>query len=215
MILENRKLVTKVSVFIIWLFTISAICGVMLGKLDWFMSKTPLNLLLILALLIVAFPLRETKTILLFLFIIVSSIFAEWLGVNYGLIFGEYDYGSNFGPKIGGVPYLIGINWAFLTFVTACISESWVKGFWWRTLIGAALMVLLDIFLEHSAPIFDFWYWSTGKPPLQNFLGWFALSLIYQALYHKLKIQGNTEFSYNVYASQLVFFVIFYFYFPN
>lgn len=211
----SHKFITALSIFIIWLFTISAITGVSIGQQEWFMSKTPLNLLLILSLLILAFPLKETRVILLFLFISVSSIFAEWLGVNYGLIFGDYTYGNNFGPKIGGVPYLIGINWAFLTLITAAMASSWFSNFGLRVLAGAALMVLLDVFLEYSAPRFDFWYWEQGSPPIQNYLGWFALSAGYQMIYQKLKITGNVALSYNIYASQLLFFVYFFFFFKS
>lgn len=209
------KFITSLSIFIVWLFTISAISGVSIGQIDWFMSKTPLNLLLIVTLLIVAFPLREPRVILLFLFIAVSSIFAEWLGVNYGLIFGEYTYGNNFGPKIGGVPYLIGINWAFLSLITGAMASRWTDNFWSSIIVGAGLMVLLDVFLEFSAPRFDFWYWKQGSPPIKNYIGWFGLSFIYQLLYRKLKIKGNVLLSYNIYASQLLFFVYFYFFFKS
>ena len=36
-----------------------------------------------------------------------TGIFVEFLGVNYGLLFGEYLYGRNLGPKLFGVPFLI------------------------------------------------------------------------------------------------------------
>ena len=209
----NSKAITYQSIFVIWLFTISAISGVSIGQLDWFMSKTPLNLLLILAILILTFPIREPKVIALFLFIGVTSIFAEWLGVNYGLIFGEYTYGSNFGPQIGGVPYLIGINWAYLSLITAAMTSYWFQNIWIRVLTGAGLMVILDVFLEFSAPRFDFWYWKDGSPPLQNYIGWFALSFFYQLIYQKLKIKGNSTISHNIYASQLLFFAYFFFFF--
>lgn len=213
--MPDKRTITSVSIFIIWLFTISAISGVSIGQLEWFMSKTPLNLLLIITILILAYPVKELKVVLLFLFIAVSSIFAEWLGVNYGLIFGEYTYGKNFGPQIGGVPYLIGVNWAYLSLITAAMASHWFKNFWARVIAGAGLMVLLDFFLEFSAPRFDFWYWKDGVPPIQNYIGWFALSFIYQLIYQKLKIKGNALISYNIYASQLLFFAYFFFFFRS
>lgn len=43
---------------------------------------------------------------------------AEWVGVQKGWLFGVYHYGSNLGPKLAGVPLIIGINWAMLTLAT-------------------------------------------------------------------------------------------------
>lgn len=208
---EQRKFLNYFSVFLLWLFSLSAIVGIYAGQQDWFMSKTPLNMLLILGLTILVFPLNSWKKGLLFLSIGLLSIFAEWLGVNYGLIFGEYEYGANFGPKIGGVPYLIGVNWAFLTFATGAMTSSWFKTFWARVVSGASLMVILDYFLEESAPRFDFWYWDLGYPPLQNFIGWFVLAFIFHAMFQRLKIKGNTLFSHHLYALQLLFFIFFFF----
>ena len=208
---EPGKFLNYFSVFLLWLFNLSAIAGIYVGEQDWFMSKTPLNMLLILGLTILVFPVNTWKKGLLFLAIGLASIFAEWLGVNYGLIFGDYVYGTNFGPKLDGVPYLIGVNWAFLTFATAAIASKWLKGLWVRVLTGALLMVILDFFLEESAPRFDFWYWDLGFPPLQNFLGWFVLAFIFHMIYQRLKVKGNPLFSHHLYISQLLFFVFFYF----
>ena len=208
---EKRKFLTYFSIFLLWLFNLSAIAGIFVGQQDWFMSKTPLNMMLILGLTILVFPLDSFKKAFLFLGIGIASIFAEWLGVNYGLIFGDYHYGANFGPKIGGVPFLIGVNWGFLTFATGAIASAWLKPYWAKVLCGASLMVLLDFFLEESAPRFDFWYWDVGYAPLQNFIGWFVLAFLFHSVYQRLKIKGSTLFSHHLFASQLLFFVFFFF----
>lgn len=39
------------------------------------------------------------------------SIFAEHLGVEYGILFGDYYYTQDFGPKLIGVPIAIGFAW--------------------------------------------------------------------------------------------------------
>ncbi len=211
---EPRKFLNYLAVFLLWLFNLSAIGGIYAGEQDWFMSKTPLNMLLILGMTVLVFPVTTLRKGLLFVGIGITSIFAEWLGVNYGLIFGDYVYGANFGPKLDGVPYLIGVNWAFLTFATGAMASKWLNSFWLRVSAGALLMVLLDFFLEESAPRFDFWYWDLGYPPLQNFLGWFALAFLFHLVFQSLKIKGNTLFSHHLYASQLLFFVFFYFWKP-
>ena len=51
----------------------------------------------------------------------------ESLGVNYGLIFGNYEYGNNLGFKFFGVPFLIGINWIILTAISANTASFLTK----------------------------------------------------------------------------------------
>ena len=191
----DPKFLKYLSVFLLWLFNISAIIGVIGGNLDWFMTKTPATMLLILGLLFVVFPINSAPKIALFSIIVTVSIFAEWLGVNYGLIFGDYYYGKNLGPKIGGVPLLIGTNWAVLTFVSGQIGSRWFNNKVVAAMSGAGLMLLLDFFMESSAPVFDFWYWDIGFPPLQNYIGWFLLAFIFHLLFQSLKIKGSTFFS--------------------
>ena len=201
------------SIFIVWLFHISAIVGICLGNLDWFNRKTPLNLGLSLGLFLVIYPINNSKKIIAFIIFFLGGMFAEWLGVNYGILFGDYKYGQNFGPKLDGVPYLIGFYWALLTFITASILNYTNFSSWLKIVISAGLMVLLDFFMEHSAPIFDFWEFKDGLAPLENYTAWFAIAIIFHAILNQLKIKGEKLFALNLYAAQLSFFIFFFFYF--
>ena len=49
---------------------------------------------------------------------------SEILGVKFGVIFGDYEYGSALGLKIFDVPLLIGANWAILTVSCSALSET-------------------------------------------------------------------------------------------
>ena len=42
------------------------------------------------------------KNLVLLVIVFIFTFFAEWIGVNYGWIFGEYVYGNSLGFKIGG-----------------------------------------------------------------------------------------------------------------
>ena len=108
--------IKPLSIFILWLFQLTAIIGVSIGFKDWFISKTPLNLLITFCLLILNFRIDTVKKIIYSLSIIIISLFVEWVGVKYGFLFGEYKYGHNLGYKIDGVPLLIGVNWLLLLF---------------------------------------------------------------------------------------------------
>ena len=48
---------------------------------------------------------------------------SEILGVNYGLIFGDYIYLDNLGYKVFGVPVIIGVNWIILTYISGSFSN--------------------------------------------------------------------------------------------
>ena len=57
---------------------------------------------------------RKTHTPTFWLFIgiaFATGMLVEWIGVHTGYLFGSYDYGTVLGPKLLGVPLIIGINW--------------------------------------------------------------------------------------------------------
>ena len=201
----------RASIFMIWLVTISGIIGISMGYGDWFLPKTPFNLLLGMGLLYWNFPASKGW----FSFAIWSVVFligmgVETLGVNYGLLFGDYRYGDNLGPKVMGVPPLIGINWVVLTFLSGFIARQLFGAKWLACLAGAALMVALDFFIEPVAPVFDFWHWDDGHAPLQNFAAWFFVALLLQFITFQEIPDHQHRFPWHHFASQAVFFVFFY-----
>ena len=199
------------SVGIIWLFHISAIIGISLGNLDWFIEKTPIKLGLSFFLFLLIYPIDNLKKIIALVLFFIGGMFAEWLGVNHQILFGEYTYGHNFGPKLDGVPYLIGAYWSLLTFITASILDYTSLSYRIKVIGAAGLMVLLDFFMEKSAPSFDFWNFTGGMPTLENYWTWFLLGILFQVTLKIFKIKGNKVFSLNLYIAQLCFFLFFYF----
>jgi putative membrane protein len=186
--------------------------GIWLGYGGWFLPKTPVNLILCFALLVWIGDLLSTRKMVVAFVFFLAGMLVEWVGVTYGFPFGEYRYGNNLGPKLDGVPYLIGINWAMLIMVTGSIAAQFIKPAIVKVTIGAALMVLLDFFIEQSAPAFDFWHWSGAHIPINNYIAWFVVSYglhwIFQAHIRNL----NFKFSLNLYLAQLVFFASSYVY---
>ena len=199
-----------ISIFIVWLFHLTAMIGVSIGYEYWFISKTPLNLSLIFLLLIWTFPEKSLRLGIGIGVFFIGGMLLEWLGVQYGLFFGNYTYGNNLGPKFFGVPWFIGINWAVLTVTSASIATSLLQNKYTRSFLGAGLMVFLDFFLEQSAPTFDFWVFENGVVPLKNYIAWFAISLLFNFIYQSLNLRASSKFSYHLYIAQLVFFVYFY-----
>ena len=194
------------SIFLIWLFSISAIIGIYLGHLDWFIPKTPINLLLGAVLLFWNIPIDNFKKVSIWLIAFLVGMFVEILGVQTGVIFGTYYYGENLGLKFMGVPYLIGVNWAVLSFITAAIANHISKNFWIAVVIGASLMVGLDVLLEQLAVVFDFWHFEDGVPPLQNYAAWFIVAFFLQIMIHKTVLIRDINFSLHLFLSQVIFF---------
>ena len=201
----------NISIFIIWLVTISGVIGIWLGHGDWFLPKTIFNLSLGAAILIWNFPLKNGwKSLVIWSIVYLIGMLAEIIGTNTGILFGNYSYGNNLGPKIIGVPPLIGINWIVLTFLTATIARRVIHFKWLSIICGALLMVGLDFFIEPIAPIFDFWSWDEGVAPLKNFIHWFIVSLLMQAVVYDELPEKNHYLPIHHFASQVLFFTFFY-----
>lgn len=200
---------TTIGILILWLFHISGILGIYFGNKEWFISKSSITLTISLCIFFFLYPLNEKKHYLLFFLFAFIGMLAEWLGVHYGLFFGDYAYGANMGPKLDGVPYLIGAFWALLTFMTAEIARLIVSKKWQVVFLAAALMVFLDLLMEKSAPIFDFWAFE-GQVPINNYISWFVIGLLLQTILAQFKVSGKKSIAIHLYTVQFVFFMVFY-----
>ena len=197
---------SKISVFIIWLFHLCGMVGISYGNKEFFLAFTPINLFISFVLLFVnqkQLESKELKSVFLIFFI---GMISEMLGVNYGLIFGDYVYLDNLGVKILGVPVLIGVNWIILTFITGSLSSFIFKNKYVSILMGAILMIGLDLLIEPVAPLLGFWIFDLQKVPLQNYLGWFVIGMITQALFQFKIAEKELTFSTHLLIINAIFF---------
>ena len=207
--MQPKALLTKytLSIAIIWLFHVSGILGLLYGYSKWFVGATPLNLSLCFGLLMYTswgVPRLNTAIVLIFS----VGMLAEILGVNYGLIFGHYQYGEALGPKLMGVPWLIGANWCILVVCSGTIAQELFDTVWARVLTGVGLMLLLDVLIEPIAPVLDFWEFNTGVAPLQNYLGWFCVALPLHVFFQMQGIKIKGWFTHHLFLLQLLFFTL-------
>jgi putative membrane protein len=202
--LNSNKL--KLSIFLIWLFHFSAIIGIILGFEDWFLPLTPLNLILCFGLLVWNISQVQLRDVLLLFIPFAFGMVAEWLGVNFGLIFGDYEYGQNLGAKIWGVPWMIGVNWSILVLITADIAKNISAKIWLSALIAALFMVGLDVLLEIVAPPFDFWEFKRGVAPLQNYVGWLVVAFLAQFIFQYYYTKSNFILSFATFIVFTLFF---------
>ena len=201
-----NKPTSIISIGIIWLFHICGMIGISYGNKEFFLAFTPINLFISFVLLFINQVQLEKPELNATLIIFFIGMISEILGVNYGLIFGDYVYLDNLGFKVLGVPVLIGVNWIILTFITGSMSSYIIKNKYIAVLTGAILMILLDLIIEPVAPLLGFWIFDLPTVPLQNYIGWFVIGLTTQYIYHFNIERKEYLFSINLLLVNAIFF---------
>ena len=192
----NKK---NISIFIIWLVHISGLLGMVFYDLDFFAGYTSLNLFLMSIILFANIKLNNKNRIFALLLIFLIGMLSEFIGVNYGLIFGEYIYGNNLGFKLFGVPLLIGLNWVILTVICANIASFLIKNnsILQMIIVGTSLMLLIDIVMEPIAPKLDLWKFKNLVVPSSNYIGWLIISILTQTIDNTKCKQKEVKLSFN------------------
>ena len=198
----------NISIIIIWLVHISGFLGMLFYDLVFFAGFTSVNLFLMSIILFLNFKLSSRREILSILSIFLIGMITESLGVNYGLIFGDYEYGNNLGFKLFGVPFLIGINWIILTAISANIASFLTKNnsVLLTIITGALLMLAMDFVMEPIAPKLDMWRFKNLIVPSSNYIGWLIIGLITQTIYNLLFREKEIIVSINLYTAFFLFF---------
>lgn len=198
------------AIAVLSILYIVGITGIVMEIHPNFILLTPINLLLSVG-IVLAFHTNQYPNIQIFLIITYLYGFsAELYGVQTGLLFGEYTYGRVLGPKIGGTPLVIGVNWVLLSYsIGVTMNHLFPKGHWLpKGFLAAILMVSLDILIEPVAIQQGFWSWKEGKPPLQNYLGWFLVSLPLLCIFTKTQGAVRNKVAVALFILQILFFAI-------
>ncbi|MCD4752340.1 MAG: carotenoid biosynthesis protein [Anaerolineaceae bacterium] len=158
------------------------------------------------------YSLRTAVYILIFTYL--SAFAAEMLGVNFGLIFGEYYYTKHLGVQILGVPLLAGTAWGPITYAAYHVSEGLLPTSSlknqsllmkiWLCLLPAFLTAIAttawDLSIDAIAVDEGWWVWKNGGHylsdlsggiPISNFVGWLGLSTFIQLIYRLVIIPSD------------------------
>jgi len=155
--------------------------------IDSFVFLTSLHLLFTAILLLISH--RPMPSLRIWIWIALCFILgwsAEYIGVHYKWLFGEYIYGDVLGPKVFAIPLIIGVNWILVVY-SICTSLNMVfpaLSKLLKTLVASVLLVILDFLIEPVAIKLDFWTWTLGTPPAQNFIGWLGVGLIQASIFY-------------------------------
>lgn len=114
--------------------------------------------------------------------ILMASWFIEYWGVTTGFPFGDYSYSGILAPRIGGVPLAILFAWYTIVACSLLAARFLLKGNSEISAMAIASVFILaiDILLEPFAAFVNkFWLWSDSAIPMQNFVSWYAIGLIF------------------------------------
>jgi len=200
----------KTAIFILVVIYLVGIVGILLPFHADFILLTPFNLIISL-LLVLYFHGKWTKEMTAYMLIAFWLGFGiEIVGVNTGLVFGEYKYGQVLGWKLWGTPLMIGVNWVLLTYCSATVMNRLFKraGLWYKALIGAGIMTYLDYWIEPVAMHYGFWSWTNNDVPMQNYFAWFVIAYVILVIFYKLVGKTKNKVAEALLILQFVFFFI-------
>lgn len=193
------------------LFFVIGTIGILLNV--EFAQLTPFHLLLNFALFIYSFEQRNNLFYVQVLLLFFAGYSLEVIGVKSGLLFGNYTYLENLGPKLLETPILIGVNWVLVSFSSISVVEWFAQKFKIKlnqliaSILGGLLMVLTDVFIEPIAPILGFWEWDGGIIPLQNYTAWFFFGFVFCYWIVQQQLHNKSKYATFLYLLQLLFFV--------
>lgn len=171
-------------------------------------ALTPFTLLFTGGLVIYGSLQKDSELIKWMIITYIVTFCFEVFGVQTGLIFGNYIYGNILGPTILDTPLIIGFNWVLVILGSAMIARRFIKNSFIVVLTAPLLTVLFDLFLEPVAIKLGYWQWYNSEIPLQNYLAWYAVSLLAVFYYVILNIEVKSDLPIKYFAVQLIFFLI-------
>lgn len=139
---------------------------------------------------------------------VLIGYFVELLGVRTGYVFGgPYVYGEGLGPKLFGIPPVIGANWLLLTYCFGSVCDRLPWPVYMKTVTAASGMVALDLLVEPVAIRLDFWTWFGQPIPIQNYLGWWLVAAVLLSIWYGLPFKRQNRVAVLIISLQVLFFL--------
>jgi bisanhydrobacterioruberin hydratase len=183
---RQTNTILNVRIGILYLFHFVGLVGLNIPSVkDWFVLLIPFHLVLSSICLLMDSKNFSGINFGIFIACFLTAFVAEIIGVNTGLLFGNYQYSNILGFKIFHVPIVIGILWVALSFAVIQTLKNYFKGFWLPIFMGASILSVLDLFIEFFAIKVNLWQWKNNLIPVNNFITWFLLSIVILFIYSK------------------------------
>jgi len=201
----------NISIFIALLVHTAGVIGIVYFQRDFFLGMTSVNLLLMFTLLLWNEVKLQNRFWYLFILAFAIGFFTEVIGVNTGLLFGSYAYGNYLGPKISGVPLLIGINWFCIVYCSVvaiqCLPSIQNLSPVFAALGAAFIATIFDWVMEPVAMEFNYWIWENNQIPFFNYVCWFCIAYLIALIFIYVQKQHTNRFSIPLLMIQFIFFV--------
>jgi len=198
-----------IFIFVLYSFYAVGIVGHVFEKTyPYMMVLTPFVLLVFGLAVLLSTTDLDYKLLLWCLVAYVFTFSVETLGVQSGMIFGQYHYGNTLGIKLVDVPLVIGFNWVIVVLGAIAIARRISSKKLHSALLAALFTVGFDVPLEIVAVNLDYWHWTQGFVPMQNYVAWFVVAFIVALSFNylSLKIKGKVIIHY--FVIQFIFFVL-------
>lgn len=196
----------KAGITVVILLHIVGAAGYISPLSEWFVYLTPMNLLIAAGMLWIDTDRAGKNAWPVALAVMAGGYFLEVIGVKTGVVFGEYAYGDVLGWKVLEVPPLIGVNWLIVIWggFSLSLTIGVTKHFRWLT--TAVFAVGLDLIIEPVAVHYGMWTWYGIKPPLQNYIAWFAAAAALGAVFERYPLVKKPRLGVAVFICQILFF---------
>lgn len=205
--LNRKELWISFELIVIY---IVGIIGIILPLHPDFVRLTPLNLLVSAVLMLWNHGVFSKREIIGIVIIFCLGFLAEAHGTNYGIIFGEYQYGEAMGWQLLNTPISAGLLWLIVTYGVGATMNlffpNWIALL--KIIIGAFILVLLDVLIEPVAITQNFWRWSGGEVPLRNYIGWFWVGVLQLSVFQYFIRDNKNKIATILLLIQFMFFAI-------
>lgn len=203
----NRNLYIGSLVFLIIIYTVGVI-GLNTEFKNEIAALTPYTLVLSAIVLLLNHREWNRYFVIFVAFAAILGYLIELIGIESKLIFGTYSYGKTLGYKLYGVPIVMGLNWFLMVYSCGMVANLFRFGVFIKSIVGAFLMVILDLSLEPVAVNLDFWTWENGIIPIQNYIAWFIVAFVLLIYFHKLELKKMNRIAVGLFIIQYIFFFI-------
>ena len=130
----------------------------------------------------------------------------EVVGVATGALFGRYGYGPLLGPRILGVPLIIGVNWGVVSLGCATFASRVLPNPFAAATLAGAVAAGFDWVLEPFAVASGYWAWSGGAIPPRNYVAWFLVVAVFSFVYARSRPKLDSWVPSIAILIQLAFF---------
>jgi len=208
MILKYNKRLYQISLIILIIIYLVGLIGLNTQYRDQIAALTPYTLILSGILILINHREWNRYFAIYFVAIYLFGYLVELTGIETGLIFGHYVYGDTLGYKFYEVPVVIGLNWFLLVYSSGMVANIFKYGIFIRSVIGATMMVIIDVSLEPVAVSLDFWSWQNDIIPKHNYIAWFIISFFMHIYFHKLGLKKFNRIAVALFIIQYIFFLV-------